>query len=279
MLRFPTMTKLLAANRDGYTLPQQLYVGEEAFRAGLQAYFRQHAFGNAERADFIAAISNAAQQDLGAWTRAWLHSAGPNRVSANWSCAPTTSGSGLAALTIEQQASSSGTLSPHRSRIGIFRRDGEALQLLRAIDVDYAQPATAVDVALLDLPCPDFVYPNLDDKDYALVAIDAVSMQQVQAVLGGAVADPLLRLQVWGSLAQMVRDTSLKPARYLELATAALAHEGDAGVLAVLLGHRSALKQIWNDYLSVPERAQLAGALRRHCGAASRRRKVQPARR
>ena len=32
MLRFPTMAKLLAANRDGYTLPQQLYVGEEAFR-------------------------------------------------------------------------------------------------------------------------------------------------------------------------------------------------------------------------------------------------------
>ena len=32
MSRFPTMAKLLAANRDGYTLPQQLYVGEEAFR-------------------------------------------------------------------------------------------------------------------------------------------------------------------------------------------------------------------------------------------------------
>ena len=32
MARFPTMAKLLAANREGHTLPQQLYVGEEAFR-------------------------------------------------------------------------------------------------------------------------------------------------------------------------------------------------------------------------------------------------------
>ncbi len=257
------------ANFDGITYAkggaalQQLHfsVGEDAFRSGLQAYFRQHAFGNAERADFIAAISHAAQKDLDPWTSAWLHSAGPNRVSAHWSCAPTTSGSRLAALTIEQEASSSGTLSPHRSRIGIFKRDGEALQLLRTIDVDYSQASTALDAAALDLPCPDFVYPNLEDKDYALVTIDAASMQQVPALLGGAVADPLLRLQVWGSLAQMVRDARLTPARYLELATAALAREGDAGVLAVLLKRHSALKQIWNDYLSVPERAELAGTL------------------
>ena len=32
MARFPTMAQLLAADRKGHTLPQQLYVGEEAFR-------------------------------------------------------------------------------------------------------------------------------------------------------------------------------------------------------------------------------------------------------
>ncbi len=191
-------------NFDGITYAkggaalQQLHfsVGEEAFRTGLQGYFRKHAFGNAERANFIAAISAAAQKDLGEWTSAWLHSAGPNRVNANWSCAATASGERLATVTMEQEASSSGTLSPHRSRIGIFQRDGDGLQLLQAMDVDYAGATTAVDVAALNLPCPDFVYPNLDDKDYALFAIDARSMQQVPALLGGAVTDPLLRLQV-----------------------------------------------------------------------------------
>ena len=32
MSRYPTMASLLAANSKGHTLPQQLYVGEEAFR-------------------------------------------------------------------------------------------------------------------------------------------------------------------------------------------------------------------------------------------------------
>ena len=32
MVRFPTIAKLLAADRLGHTIPQQLYVGEEAFR-------------------------------------------------------------------------------------------------------------------------------------------------------------------------------------------------------------------------------------------------------
>ncbi len=59
----------------------------------------------------------------------------------------------------------------------------------------------------------------------------------------------------------MVRDARLAPARYLELAIAALARENDEGVLAKLLGRHGPLKKIYEEYLTLPERAQFAGVL------------------
>ncbi|MBA1914736.1 hypothetical protein, partial [Escherichia coli] len=76
-----------------------------------------------------------------------------------------------------------------------------------------------------------FTFPNLDDKDYALYSLNEESLANVELVLAGAIADPLLRMLTWNMLSQMVRDGQLAPLRYHALAVGGLRKEDDEGVL------------------------------------------------
>jgi len=250
-------------NFDGITYAkgaaalQQLHflVGEESFRSGIRSYFQKFAFQNATRADFVAEIASASGKNLTPWTRAWLQTAGPNKVKALWSC----SGGKLSSLALEQRPSSSGTLAPHRTRVGLFQKHGEELEFNISVDAAYSGKLTKLEVP--ESECPDFVYPNLDDKDYALFSLDEISLKSAESVLKGGVKDPLLRLLVWNTLNQMVRDAELNPLRYLEMAISGLETENDDGVLGVILGRHSALTDVWKQYLSSADRMNLAPAL------------------
>jgi aminopeptidase N len=52
------------------------YIGEEAFRAGLTAYFKKHAYGNTRGSDLWAALSEASGKDIGAFMNPWLERPG-----------------------------------------------------------------------------------------------------------------------------------------------------------------------------------------------------------
>jgi aminopeptidase N len=52
------------------------YVGEEAFRTGLAAYFQKHAYGNTEGADLWAALSEASGKDIASFMNPWLTRSG-----------------------------------------------------------------------------------------------------------------------------------------------------------------------------------------------------------
>lgn len=57
------------------------YVGEDTFRAGLKAYFEQHAYGNTEGADLWACLSAASGKDIAAFMNPWLTRSGFPLVS------------------------------------------------------------------------------------------------------------------------------------------------------------------------------------------------------
>ena len=48
-------------------------VGEDNFRAGIQAYIKQYAYGNAEWADLIAILDEKTDVDLKAWSEVWVN--------------------------------------------------------------------------------------------------------------------------------------------------------------------------------------------------------------
>lgn len=52
------------------------YIGETAFRKGLSAYFKQHAYGNTEGSDLWAALSEASGKDIAAFMNPWLTRSG-----------------------------------------------------------------------------------------------------------------------------------------------------------------------------------------------------------
>jgi len=48
------------------------YLGEDAFRAGLKAYFEKHAYGNTTGSDLWASLSDASGKDASAFMEPWL---------------------------------------------------------------------------------------------------------------------------------------------------------------------------------------------------------------
>lgn len=52
------------------------YIGEEAFRTGLKAYFEKHQYGNTAGADLWAALSDASGKDIAAFMNPWLTRSG-----------------------------------------------------------------------------------------------------------------------------------------------------------------------------------------------------------
>jgi alanyl aminopeptidase len=62
------------------------WIGEAKFRAGVQAYLKQHAWGNATASDFEAAMSSAAGKNLAPAFNSFLDQAGVPEVSVALKC-------------------------------------------------------------------------------------------------------------------------------------------------------------------------------------------------
>lgn len=228
------------------------FVGEEGFRNGLRDYFKRYAFSNTKRQDFIGAIAMASQTDLSVWTEKWLQTAGPNRVSVKLECEK----NDISKLTIHQKSSVSGTVSPHRVRLGLYELDDNELDLDEKIDVAYSTESTDVSAAKGE-DCPDFILPNLNDLDYALFSLDERSLSKAKVAIT-SLPEPLSRLMVWNMLYQMTRDSELSPVMYMGIALHALQTEKDDLLLGSLMGRNSSLKSLYLTYLDKSERAKIA---------------------
>ncbi|MDB5176124.1 MAG: peptidase [Candidatus Saccharibacteria bacterium] len=60
------------------------YIGEEAFRTGLKAYFQQHRYGNTQAADLWSAFSASSGQDIADFMDKWVTTSGYPIVSIDW---------------------------------------------------------------------------------------------------------------------------------------------------------------------------------------------------
>jgi len=52
------------------------YVGQDNFLAGVSAYLKKHAYGNATLDDLLAELAAASGRDLGSWSKVWLEEPG-----------------------------------------------------------------------------------------------------------------------------------------------------------------------------------------------------------
>ncbi len=200
-------------------------IGMEAFRSGMQIYFRRHRFGNATLADFLAALQEGSGMDLLQWAARWLKTAGRNSLGVQWE----KSNGRIAKLELVQSAPEDfPVLRPHRVDLALIDADGSVLSLPVAID-DRRQLVKEAEA----IRAPALVFPNYGDHGYAKIPLDPASTEWALANVG-AIEDVLLRQQVWASLWEMTRDRLLASMDYLALVRRALVREPDLAVVQMV---------------------------------------------
>jgi aminopeptidase N len=244
------------------------WVGRSAFEAGIQAYFRRHAWGNTTLRELLTELEATSGRDLTAWSREWLETAGVATLRPEISLAADGRYTGV---TVRQEAPAQWpTLRAHRVGIGLYdlvERPGRTvLERRRHIELDIDGAATPVP-ELVGERQPDVLLLNDEDLAYAKVRLDERSQRIVTAHIADF-TDSLPRSLCWAATWDMVRDAELPSTTYLELVLGGIATESDSTVVRMLLrqaesaaqlfaapAHREALIQRWVDGLERVARA------------------------
>ena len=212
-------------------------VGPEPFQLGVSNYLRSHAYGNATIDDFLRAIADAADRNLDQWSADWLHQPGTNGVQVELDC----SGGQIASLAVRQTAPAEWpTLRTHRTQLGLYNFERGAVAT-RLLPVTYSGARTAVAEAA-GARCPDFIYANHGDWDYARVDFDTATLAALEAHLYDF-EDPLQRAMLWQGIHDMVLFQRLTPRAFIEFVLTHAAKETDDDLLRQI--HR-ALASTWD---------------------------------
>ncbi len=209
-------------------------IGMEGFREGMRHYFRTHAYGNATLSQFLASLETGSGADLKEWARLWLETPSLNTIGTHWEA----DGERITQFTLTQSVPAEyPTLRPHKVDIGLLReQDGK---------LDFTVIPASIDGAEVEvteargLPRPSLVFPNYGDHGYAKVALDVESLAFLKKNMQ-RIEDPLLRLQLWGSLWNMVRDQQLRSTEYLELVRSNVPREEMPELVEAVLSNATA---------------------------------------
>jgi aminopeptidase N len=225
------------------------WVGEEAFLAGVAAYFREHAFGNTTLNDFLAALEQSSGRDLQAWSKEWLETAGVNtlRPASVVESEPGEHGGSYASFSILQEAPPDyPTLRSHRLAIGLYDDDGTgSLARRRRVELDVVGRETQIPELCLE-KVPELLVLNDDDLTYAKIRLDDASFTTLAARLRD-VADPLTRALCWAGAWDMTRDAELPTRSYLALVLANIAAESQVSVVESQVGQLASAIHYYGD--------------------------------
>lgn len=207
-------------------------IGRDAFGEGMRTYFDRHAWGNASLADFLVALGQAAERDLADWAHAWLSEPGIDTVGVRWQLRD----GRMSDLVVWQAAPAQAPiLRSHATTVGLLHRaPGEAGLRVTGLPVVLDGPEVPV-AAAAGLEAPLFVFPNLDDHDYAIARLDDTSLVFALGHVP-SISDPLLRQQAWSSLWETVRDARLPVWRFLAAVRTHCQDETDPTILEAILG-------------------------------------------
>ena len=202
-------------------------VGPEQFRDGLREYLRKYGFANATWPDLIAILDPRTDEDLAAWSRAWVDQAGRPTIRTEL----TTAAGRIATLAFSQSdPRRRGLLWGQRISVTLGYPDGA-----RTLPVRLAAPRTVVSGAS-GLAAPLYVLPNGGGIAYGQIELDERSRAYFLTHLP-EVADPLTRGSAWVTLWDELLRGVVPPDRFLELALEALPVESDELNAQQLLGY------------------------------------------
>ena len=95
-----------------------VWIGDDAFLAGLREHFAAHAFGNAALADLLGALSRASGRDLTGWADVWLRRAQVNTLRPSVTLGP--DGHYASVEVVQTAPEHFPTLRPHRLGVAVY---------------------------------------------------------------------------------------------------------------------------------------------------------------
>ncbi|GAA2100104.1 aminopeptidase N [Kitasatospora saccharophila] len=227
------------------------WLGDEAFFAGLNAYFADHLYGNAELPDFLAALSASSGRDVPGWADAWLRTSGVDTLRAETERAADGT---LTALTVVNEGSR-----PHLIEVGGYRVEDGRLVPVGRVPVELG-PGRRVAVPALVEAGATLVVPNDGDLTWAKIRLDADSWRIVDESLS-TLADDVTRAVLWEHARDLVRDAELDPAGYLGLMERHLPAETSDSIVETVLTF--ARLHVAGRYLPAARRAEGLAAVSR----------------
>ncbi len=206
------------------------WVGLDPFLAGLQHYFREHAYDNSTFADLLAALEQSSGRELDGWAAEWLQTAGVNTLAPEFEL----DGEGrYTRFAVRQTAHPDWpTLRRHRIAIGLYDDVDGSLVRRERVEVDVRGELTELD-ELTGLRQPDLLLLNDEDLDYVKIRLDERSLTTAVEELG-RLDDSLARAVVWGAAWDMTRDAQMRATDFVHLVLRNIARESDPSGLASL---------------------------------------------
>jgi aminopeptidase N len=203
------------------------WVGQDEFLAGCRAYFRDHAWGNADLADFLAALEEASGRELEGWTKEWLQTTGINTITPIVDVAD--DGTYHEVVLLQGAADEHPTLRRHRMAVGVYDLTDDGLVRRERVELDVLGERTVVE-GLAGVRAGDVLLANDDDLTFTKTRLDPASLEVVTEHLSRFV-EPLPRALVWAAAWDMTRDGELPARTFVELVRNNIASESEIGVL------------------------------------------------
>ncbi|HEX2069305.1 MAG TPA: aminopeptidase N, partial [Actinomycetota bacterium] len=234
------------------------WVGQDKFLEGTKLYIKEHEFGNAELADFLAALEQVSGRDLRAWSKEWLETAGVNTIRPEIAASgfrgvtdkPGTEldvvGGRIDSFALTQEAPSQWpTLRSHRIGIGLYDVAEGALRLRRRVELDAVGERTEV-ADLVGDTIPHLILLNDGDLTFAKIRLDRPSLRTAIERLGD-LEDSLARALCWTSCWDMTRDGEMRARDYVELVGRNVERETKIGLVQNLSAQAATAVWLYGD--------------------------------
>ncbi len=219
--------------KGGSVLKQLVaWVGEDAFFAGVAAYFKKHAYGNTELTDLLAELEVTSGRDLSGWSKLWLETAGVNTLRPE---IETDADGIITSFAVLQSAPEDyPTIRPHRLAIGFY--DLVARQ---------ARPGRTAWSWMSTVSAPRFPSWSGGASPRSCSSTTRTSPTRRSASTSSRsqsaiahlkdIENPLARALVWGSVWDSTRDAEVAPRDYVKLVLGNIATETESTTIRTTL--------------------------------------------
>ena len=224
-------------------------LGTERFRDGLREYLKTYEFGNATWPDLIAMLDRRTDQDLAAWSNAWVTEPGRPIISTQL----TIENGRIARLAFVQTdpATARGLIWNQRLDVALGLQDG-----VRRFTVEF--PGREVEIVeARGLPAPDYVLPNGGGIGYGGFVLDSGTIKYLLRSVG-RMSDPVDRGSAWVALWDQMLEGRVYPPELIGLAIRELPAEADEQIVQRVLNYTQ--QTFWR-FLKPAQRETLAPPL------------------